>query len=477
MSACQRWSFASEPFLFLYMFILGANSSLLPQLVISKLCHKEFNATVCSSLGKRKFLTAENLVYDHATRWNTVLYAAVCIPSAITILPVGAISDLVCRKKILLIPTSIVFIQSLVFLLCSKFKQSSIAFLAVGTSITSVYGDVQGAVMLAYAYMASVTPSKDSRTVRMTVLEGGLFVGQGLGSFTSGLLAQRFGFVAAFALVTSVSILNILFVAFFLPAVQPTNITQSESEKEKIDLEHNGLGKNVVDRGKLVCFNLCLFIQKYIIECNGIVVSLLAVAFFANSAILGENIIATLFIKHSPLNLSPEQVGLYYLILHCIRGIGIMCLAIAVSRCFNPSDYLLITIGSLSLIASHVSLSFASTVPMLYCFTLFSIAFPFTMSATRAMLTKHVKREEQGTVLSFVGVISLVGATIMTFASNYLFRATAVIFPGFSILLLAGSSFLSLIIISCLWIFTSRSTRSSEIGPKHELQPLMENDK
>ena len=465
---------ASEPFLFLYMFVLGANLSLLPQLTLSKICHRKFNATVCSSLGKKFYLKEENYVYGEAAEWNIIIFAAVYIPAIFSIFPTGAMSDLICKKKILFIPAFIAFLQNAVYLTFAKFKNSHVGLLVVGASITSVYGDIQGAIMLAFAYMTSVSSREHSRTHRMAILGGVLYIGEGLGHISAGLLLQHFGFVAAFALILSTAFLNVLFVVLVLPAVPP--VSTSEDESHNIEMSF-GLTfcEQFLMNSKLACLKLCQFMKKHVINPNPVVLTLLTAAFFANAAILGEMTIVTLYIKHDPLSLSAEQVGLYYLILNCTRGIATTFLATALSKWLNLSDYTLIIIGLLSTMANFILLSFASSISMLYGFSLFSIAFPFVMSTIRALLTKLVSTEEQGTALSCIGVISLIGVTIMTFATNNLFKATASVFPGFSILLLACSSGVALVLVCCLSFISSKNIEPDRES-KNELKPLMEPD-
>ena len=463
-----KWSVASEPFLFFYMFAFGANVSLLPQMILSKICHNDFNATVCDALGKKAFMEEEKYTYRKAATWDMILFASAYIPAVFTILPVGATSDMMCRKKILVFPVTLVFIQTLVYLLCAIFRDSHIGFLAFGASITSLHGEIQGAVVLAYAYMASLSLTHHDRTFRMAILEGSIFLGQGLGSYITGLLAEYFNFVAAYLLTLLTSLVNILFVVLILPASPPVRTNTLEAE----DCNESDLKS-----GKSAFLVLCRFIESHIIKPDTVVLLLLIAACFANSAVLGENTILTLFLKYHPLNFTAEQVGLYYLMLHCIRGFGISCLAVALSKWLHLSDYTLIIIGLLSLAATHVSLSFASTTPMLYGFILFSLAYPFALSAIRAKLTKVVSQDEQGTVLSCVGVLSLIGVTIMTFAANSLFRAAAVIFPGFSILLLSFASLIALAIVLYLAFIYSKKSHISDEQGGNELKPLMEDGK
>ena len=96
---------ASEPFIFLYLVSLGANDSLFPQLVISKLCQERYNSTVCGNLASKQFKAEENVVYEQATTWNTIIFASVYIPSLFTVLPVGALPDVISKRKILFLPS------------------------------------------------------------------------------------------------------------------------------------------------------------------------------------------------------------------------------------------------------------------------------------------------------------------------------------------------------------------------------------
>ena len=472
-----KWKVASEPFLFLYMFSLGAALSLQPQITILKICYRYFNATVCGSLGKKVFVNEELEVYKRAAGWDTIIFASVYIPAIFTMLPVGAMADLICRKKILLFPAILVFIQNVIYFFCAKFMDSYIGFLAVGASITCLFGDVQGAIMLAYAYMASVSSPHRDRTVRMAGLEGSIFIGQGLGSYISGLLVEHVSFVAAYALTSATAFINIVFVVFILPPPPPVSADKPEVEDSQgSEMPSSGVYVQCMKNIKLAVYALLQFTKNHILKLDSVTFPLLIAAFFANSAILGENTILTLFLKYHPLSLHAEQIGLYYLTLHCVRGFGVTCLAFGLSKLLQLSDYTFIIIGLVSLLATHVSLSLATNVSMLFGFTLFSLGFPFALSTIRAVLTKVVSKEEEGTVLSCVGMLSLIGVTAMNFGANNLFVATANIFPGFSILLLSCSTFIALVIVCCLRSIYPEKNNSIHNNSQHELEPLMEND-
>ena len=466
----RKFECASEPFLFLFMFALGGNLSLLPQLTIAKICHDKFNSSVCSKLGQKAFKDEENYIYSQAATWNTIIFVSVYLPSLFTILPVGAISDTISKKKLLLLPPIATVLQCIIYICCARYKELSVGYLALGSSITCIYGDIQGGIMLAYCYMTGVTGNDHGRTWRMAILEGSIFIGQGLGSYMAGILLEKFGFTVAFLFPATTAFLNFAFVLFLLPNLPSAgnhSLTHSHTEidgqgDESFCLQ---LGSNLKDIFK----KIAKFGKKYFCSSGKLVVLLLLAAFFANGAILGENVLITFFLKHSPLSLDAQEIGQYFLILHCTRGIGISFLALLSAKFFRPSDYIVTILGLVSLIATHISLCFANTKPMLYGFSVLSFAFPYAMSTIRALLTKLVSPGDEGTVLSYVGFISLIAVTIMTFAGNSLFKATAKIFPGLSILMLSCSSIMALVLVTSVWCIASHGGKGYEKNEGTEL--------
>ena len=65
---------------------------------------KMFNNTVCCQLGQPTFKEQENLVYNEAAAWNTMINFTAFFPSLIVIFPLGAMANLVSKKKMLLLP-------------------------------------------------------------------------------------------------------------------------------------------------------------------------------------------------------------------------------------------------------------------------------------------------------------------------------------------------------------------------------------
>ena len=456
---------ASEPFLFLYSVSFGANVSLFPQLVISKLCQQNYNSTVCGSLASKQFKAEENIVYEQAATWNTIIFASVYIPSLFTVLPIGALADVISKRKILFLPSITIILQSIIYICCARYKSTHIWFIAFATGLTSIYGDIEGVISFSSTYLACVTDKGSERTLRLAFLEGCIYLGWGIGSFIAGVLLRYYSFTLAFSLSISAGLTNVMFVTFFLQ--EPENSKEKEWEEEEFDSTGTIL--------KLCCqslrnikkstANVVCFAKKYFCSAAGRSIVLLFVAtFFTVAAAFGEVVVATIFLKHSPLSLSASAIGVYYFTLNTIRGTGVCFLVYITTKLFDPSDFTVITVGLTSTLAAHISIAFSTTKQMLFGFTVLSLASPYGMAGLSAHLTKIVKEQEYGTVLSFIAFIDLLSVTVMTCGADALFQATAPFFPGFSFLLLAFSSFIALIMVVFVFCFMKKTVEIEQIG-------------
>ena len=437
---------ASEPFIFLYVMCYGANITLFPQLVISKLCSQRYNNTVCKNLGSKQFKNEENIVYSHAATWDTIIFSSICVPAIFTVLPVGALANMISKRKILYLPPVLIILQSILYIFCARYQSMPLGFVALAAGFTGVFGDLNGAIGLAATHMTSVTNNDHVRTLRFAILEGCVAYGKGFGGLIAGLLLKHYGFMTAFSLGLVASILNILFIAFFLQEPPESNKKHLKVEESVTKLN---LCSQFLNNIKESCKNVARFAHKYFCSpAQGKSVRLVLLAiFFEISALSGEDITSTIFVKHSPLNLSSDEIGLYSFALHAIRGTGALILGIIAVKLFSPSDLAVIGIGSVSIFATHFAMAFSTTKAMLFGFSTFTFASPFAIGGILAHLTKVVTDDEHATALSCMAFTALISINVIAFTANKLFSVTAPLFPGFSILLLVVSSLTALMIM------------------------------
>ena len=494
ISGCKLRSFcATEPFIFLYVAAFGIHFSILPQLIVSKVCSQHYNETVCCNLKLDRYKSEETHVYKEATTWNTVVFVCTVVPALIFILPFGALSDLVSKKKLLIVPPLALILQSGTYLLSAVFRSSSLAFLAFGASLTGIFGDVQGALALGNSYMADITKPGSSRVTRMIILGGLTYTGTGFGAYFSGLLLSNYGFMSGFLMSCVMSIVNLVYVVFILPrpgTVEPyeiqiradetvlmgkcggrsgdmkgqeeaTGLIKSENLMKSRQNAVSNFFASIIKYTKSSFQNIAVFMKKYHSLPRGkFLWLLLAVYSLAGAANCAESTLIVLFITHSPLSLSSSQVGTYLFLLMVTRGLGAVILGIFM-KCFQPNGTSLIVFGFISYILTFTTMAFSKTVITLYGFSAFSIAFPATLSGIRAVITKKVDSDENGTVLSLCGFIGVAADTVLAITANLLFKWTSNFFPGLSILCLAIVSFLGSVVMQ---VFICLEKRSNKMG-------------
>ena len=345
---------------------------------------------------------------------------------------------------------------------------------ALAAGFTGIFGDLNGAIGLSATHMTSVTNNDHVRTLRFAILQGCVAYGKGFGGLIAGLLLKYHGFMTAFSLSLVASTLNILFIAFFLQ--EPP-----ESNKKHLTVEESvtkfSLCSQFLNNIKESCKNVARFACKYFCSPTpgkAVFLVLLAI-FFEISALSGEDITSTIFVKHSPLNLSSAEIGLYSFALHAVRGTGALTLGIIAVKSFSPSDLAVIGIGSVSIFATHVAMAFSTTKEMLFSFSIFTVASPFAIGGILAHLTKVVGEDEHATALSCMAFTALISVNVIAFSANKLFSVTAPVFPGFSILLLVFSSLTALMIMVFVICVVEKSrgcTQTKGRGSQEEKEHL-----
>ncbi len=446
MAGEEKCTLSTDLFIILYYISEGVFNSVVPELAIKKVCYQMYNSTICEHLSSGKYPTEEDIVYSEATTWysNSVIFCA--IPSAITIMFLGAISDILSKRKLLLLIPIMDATKACILMISGSFR-SSFVILVVAMVMPSVYGGNQGAPMLACSYMADVTEASHVRTVRLNILEGLNFLSLGIGNFVSGFLINSYGFNVALLLSLSSAAANIVFVIFLLPEI---NATQHENDAEEAKKTPT---KPFVEKlsicwayFKKTCLLIKKFTQKYLLSLNHIHVILLLIAtFFTTATISGENVILVVFLQHTPLSLSETEVGFFLLFLQCVRGIGVIILALFSLTCCKSSDVVIIVLGQVSIIAIYLAVGLSKDRSTLFSVIPLTIALPMALSGMTSMLTKMVDHNENGTVLSFEAFFSIVGIIVMSVGCASLFNMASTYLPGSSVILLAISGFCGLL--------------------------------
>ena len=365
-----------EPYVLLFNFIFTAHMSIVPQLVLKKVCNAKYNnATICNSLDRHEFKKEQDAVQEISSLWVLILLLATLLPSMFTVLIWGPIADRIGRKRAMIVPPIFFGLQSVVYLLNStKFYSSHVVYLVFGAVATSIFGDFQGAYAIAYSYLADITERNSKRTMRMAIMEGIMFFSGAPAGLAAGFLLQKFGFGPVFISTLSISFLMFVYVTVILPTPKPVasdpvenkSSLEDTSSIRSVDGEGGSDDKNTEEEKPLFCRGMNQSNQqidriKYYMnplnhlkeiinvirfsKSKVLIVTLLICFWLALIAIAGELYITVLFVKNRPFNLSSEEVGYYFAFVSVARGFGTVVLSQIAVRFFGLGDFLMITIG------------------------------------------------------------------------------------------------------------------------------------
>jgi len=445
---------AIVPFTFLQMIAVSTNLFIMPQLTVAKVCYQTFNNTVCKQLGLHIFKRQEDYVFSTAAKWNALVHFAGFFPATIIILPLGAMADLVSKKKVLLFLATVSLLSCVINLCSSVFMNLHLGFIALASFVTCLFGEVPGCVALCSTYSVSANP--DNRPMALSIVlatvEGGIFIG----SLATNYLLRYYGFSIVF-LSTSVGLFfNFLYALMFLQ--------HTDNRKDKKILSENeeyGLWNGLKEHAKDTFHHFTLFVRKHILHASDKTFLLLLIAASFNMASYGgERALITLFLKHSPLSLKADKIGIYVSLLQLNRMLGIIVLSVFIRKYFHSLSYSLMLVGTVSMIIHYIVTSLSTTLVMLYTSTMIALPSAVMSTSVRAKLTELVSVEEHGTCLSLIGLLQVSSVLILGTFANGLFAATAKIYSGFSILLMSCTNVVAFTIL-CFLYFTKEKREAN----------------
>ncbi|XP_065657857.1 proton-coupled folate transporter-like [Hydra vulgaris] len=448
------FALSSEPVLFLYTIIFTINYSILPQLVVHKLCLQTLNKTECE-----KPETYPVTIQKEASTWWFYMLTCSLVPSVLTVLIWGPLTDIIGRRYAMLAVPFINAIRSIIYLINAYILHAHVGFLLFGSFLSCFYGEFQGVVALCYAYMADITQDNlDHRTVRMAFLESSLFFAGVPAGLLAGFLLQQIGYVPVFILTLIVNLIMFLYVFCFLPDKKSLNSVGNISpEKAFISKENflNCVGKN--EKKNFALLNPINHIKKVIMVVtsreNRLIVLPLILAFGVTvCSLLGELIVQTLYLQNKPFNMSPKLLGYYSASQSTVRGIGIIFVTQLSYRLLKLNDYTLILIGLLSLTTCYLLIGLARSVEAVFLVNIVGFAIPTTTSALRSVVTKQVSYENYGAVLSSMEAIEAIAAVAANGISLWTYNLTLNFYSGVVFYGLSGialSAFVFVILAYC----------------------------
>ena len=206
-----------EPVVFLYLTSVGLTYVIRPNLLIDKACRIKLNLSeeICDNLSQNStdpnLIQVQKVVADYERSLNL----AATLPRVVFTLLAGPWSDRHGRKLLLIIPilgqalTCLTFILNVIFFQKLPFEALYMEF------VNELSGNFVVYYLGEYSYMADIT-SPDERTARLGVLDGTDYISTMLGTYASGPIFSRFGYLAIFSSSLGFAIVGVLYMSCFV---------------------------------------------------------------------------------------------------------------------------------------------------------------------------------------------------------------------------------------------------------------------
>ncbi|XP_065071359.1 lysosomal proton-coupled steroid conjugate and bile acid symporter SLC46A3-like [Rhopilema esculentum] len=322
------------------------------------------------------------------------------IPSLIVCLYLGAWSDNVGRKPVIILATLCSFVETIFVLLTIMFDLP-ILVVYIGSFLNGMGGYYTSLTFAVMAYIADSTPA-DKRALRLGIMEALVFIGATASYFASGhFISQYFFKIPSVLLVVCLGVACLL--AIFAmqesiknKAVRTAGCSTVACLKYPLQVWHT-LSKPRPGKWKIIVF--------------------MPATIILNMLSIGISPLLMLYTMNSPFCLSPIEVGYFIGTRFFLMGIGTALGIKSLGLLMQP--HIVSLIGIISYIAYYTLLAFAQDKKTIYIACLAGVLSGTAGPIFRSILSRTVSQTEQGALFSAVSSLEM----LFVFLGNFAFGA------------------------------------------------------
>ncbi|XP_072166936.1 proton-coupled folate transporter-like [Diadema setosum] len=418
--------------LFIFMTGLVMQFPVTQHLIVDMACKRlDYADEVCSDLSKHP--EAEDAVQAEASRimiWQSVFCD---IPGAMSALILGAQSDKVGRKPIMLMP--IVGSTLLVFtlLLGSLLQKASMMFLLTSSVVLGLSGGI-GTFMTAVTNFVTDSTPEEQRTERLSKTMPFMGLGMIAGFISSGFLTQTFGVTAVY-LIDFLMMISVVYVVVF-HLEEPSR----ESSADDGRIKDKPIGVVASARENLTAGVRVFTSQKS--RTAKLQLAVLTISGMVGMAIMvAEGNLLMLYTKKAPFSFTPTTFSLHTALKN---GLGIVGQAVGTTVFFRVvgersirNDFILLQIASLGGCAIHIFTGLASSSALLWFSTVLVMFCTPAQSASGSIVSRLVSPQQKGAFMSLGTFLNTLAVPVASFVLNNIYSASVQTRPGLVFLFIA----------------------------------------
>jgi len=417
MKLLQKLYYYPDPVIFLYLFATMLQGPLLQQYVYSRysedngLTYNYSSSTTCSEidLNDTKQHDARVHVQDLSARYNIASSLFLTVPSIITCLFYGALSDKIGRKPILLLSIVGGILDSVIVTMTAWFKLP-VYLIYVGNFVNGLSGGYTNLVMSSFAYVADTTP-RSGLSVRLSFLQCFVFLGMMASVFSSGVFIIDLGFVYPNLINLILKLISFFWLLFVIKESLGYNHEVSESQEPTNSYkELKNIHKQPVimwktftkERPNRAALFVCFFVNM-----------------FDYCFTVGMFPVVSLYFMNEPFCWAPLDIGYYEGT--SLLGIGIgTAVGVKVGLKLGASESVLGLVSLLICAGYFVMLVFVKTRTIAFAGLALKALSGLPAPIFRSIMSRMVCEDEQGAIFSMVSSSQM----LMVFLSTFLFNAT-----------------------------------------------------
>eukprot|EP00092_Neocalanus_flemingeri_P036288 GFUD01039510.1.p1 GENE.GFUD01039510.1~~GFUD01039510.1.p1 ORF type:complete len:539 (-),score=81.11 GFUD01039510.1:778-2394(-) len=450
-NCCGAWRHISlEPVFFLYYINIGLIRISTEGLYLDKACKVNLNYTeeICDNIHNHTEVQKETQKFvSELQAYNGILQSA---PAIIFTLFAGPLSDTYGRKPLIICALFGWFLHNIVFLVNSIwFYELKVEYLLF-ECLQDFTGGAICFYLACYSYMIDIT-TPDTRTRRLSILDGFMPIGFITGLPFGTYIKNNFGFVPLFSVAAGIIILAILYVFFFVKDSRKdfdeTKMQEVENTKSNVVL---GCNKDFFPNlFQIVTVGIRTIFKRRPNGGRTWIICFVLIFCLSKGIDSGSRVVCYMFyrLQYKIDNTIFSNLSSFRFVCMFISQIAVVPLLSGVLKCRDTTILMLAVFFN---IVAHFIAAFNDKLFVLYiCYVLWMLSNTIT-TTSRSNLSKLMDSTEMGKAFSVLGILQALLPVVSKPAFAFLYKMTIETFPA-AFKLLTGSLYC---IVLGLLVFT-----------------------
>jgi len=415
--------------------------------VYEKTCHSllaDTNADPTCTMDPSLCLNCSSIYIDNSTRARALLHnvqkeasflikiSTICftVPSLLVDCFMGSWSDIFGRTVPLYLPSVGGLLSTVVYMLVASVPAVPATWICLASLLSGMFGGVTSVLASCFSYIAA-TSSPDTRTTRVSLLEGMLYLAGTAGPFLSGAILAKSSPAVVFAVSGGCYLFNIVYCQF---VTEPKRDREAPAASLKTLFSFSHLKDSLVT----------VFRAR---ENSGrvILILLLISTFIVQTVVSGELDILYLFLASPPLSWDYVLFS-YFFGIKYLAGTLALLLILPLAKWLGTPDIVIVILGLLSKMGGLILLGSSNTSTLVFFSVLLGLLNTWALSSCRSLLSQEVEEEEVGKLFGVVAVLGDLASIAGTLLFNGIYPVLRLLLPG-AMFIAGGASLLIPIVL------------------------------